>query len=105
MLIFPFRTLILSVFLALFAFQITFSQVVFKEVPDYDVRTSDSLFFDITSTRSIISLNGKWTVRPADDEDAPKVEVNIPSVFEGEGELIFEKEFDLSKSIVSKNAL
>ena len=64
---FPFRSLIFSVVLALFAFQNLFCQVVFREVPDYKIQLSDSLFFDITDTRSVISLNGNWTVRPADD--------------------------------------
>lgn len=105
MVTFPFRSLIYSVVLALFAFHFSFSQVVFKEVPDYKILSTDSLFFDLSKTRSIISLNGKWSVRSADDEDAPKVEVNVPSVFEHEGELIFEKEFELSRSIISQNTL
>ena len=105
MLTFLFRSLVLSGFLTISSFQILFGQVVFKEIPNYEIRSSDSLFFDITPTRSIISLNGKWTVRPAGDEDAPKVEVNVPSVFEGEGELIFEKEFELTRNQVVKNSL
>jgi beta-galactosidase len=105
MLTFLFRSLVLSGFLTISSFQILFGQVVFKEIPNYEIRSSDSLFFDITPTRSIISLNGKWTVRPAGDEDAPKVAVNIPSVFEGEGELIFEKEFELTRNQVVKNSL
>jgi beta-galactosidase len=104
MLTFLFRSLVLSGFLTISSFQL-FGQVVFKEIPNYEIRSSDSLFFDITATRSIISLNGKWTVRPAGDDDAPRVEVNIPSVFEGEGELIFEKEFVLTKNQISKNTL
>ena len=104
MLTFLFRSLVLSGFLTISSFQL-FGQVVFKEIPNYEIRSSDSLFFDITATRSIISLNGKWTVRPAGDEDAAKVEVNIPSVFEGEGELIFEKVFELTRNQVVKNSL
>jgi len=105
MLTFPFRSLVLSGLLTIFAFHFSYSQVVFKEVPDYQIRFADSLFFDLSSTRSIISLNGKWSVHPADDEDAPKVEVSVPSVFEGEGELVFEKEFELSKAMVTQNTL
>ena len=105
MLTFPFRSLVLSGFLALFAFQFSFAQVVFREVPDYKVNLSDSLFFDITQTRSVISLNGKWSVRPADDDEAPAITVSVPSIFEGEGELVFEKEFELSRSIISENTL
>ena len=105
MLTFPFRSLNFSVVLAFFAFQNLFSQVVFREVPDYEMRASDSLFFDITSTRSIISLNGKWKVSPADEEDVPKTTINVPSIFEGEGELVFEKEFELSKTLILTNTL
>jgi len=102
---FPLRSLIYSVVLALFSFQLSFNQVVFKEVPDYKIRLSDSLFFDITQTRSVISLNGNWTVRPANDDDAHKITISVPSVFEGDGELVFEKEFELSKTLISKNTL
>ena len=105
MITFPSRSLILSGFLLIFVYQFSFSQVVFKEVPNYEIRSSDSLFFDITNTRSIISLNGKWSVRPADDEKAANVSINIPSIFEGDGELVFEKEFELSKNQISKSTL
>lgn len=105
MITFPFRPLFLSGLLTLYAFQFSLSQVVFREVPDYKIQITDSLFFDITQTRSVISLNGSWSVRPADDEKAPKVKVGVPSIFEGEGELVFEREFELSKSLISENTL
>jgi len=105
MLTFPFRSLVLSGFLALFALQFSFSQVIFREVPDYKIRLTDSLFFDITQTRSVISLNGKWSVQPADDDKAPKVTVSVPSIFEGEEELVFQKEFELSKAQITENTL
>jgi hypothetical protein len=105
MLIFPIRSLFLSGLLTLFAFQFSLSQVVFREFPEYKIHFSDSLFFDITQTRSVISLNGNWTVRQADEDNAPKIKVNVPSIFEGEGELVFEKEFELSKSLISENTL
>jgi beta-galactosidase len=105
MITFPFRSLFLSGLLTLYAFQFSLSQVVFREVPDYKIQIADSLFFDITQTRSVISLNGSWSVRPANDEKAPKVKVGVPSIFEGEGELVFEREFELSKSLISENTL
>jgi len=104
MVTFPFRSLILSGILALFAFQFSLCQVVFREVPDYKIRLSDSLFFDISQTRSVIVLNGNWSVSPEDDE-AQETNINVPSVFEGEGELIFEKEFELSRSLINENTL
>ena len=105
MLTFPFRSLVLSGFLALFALQFSFSQVIFREVPDYKIRLTDSLFFDITQTRSVISLNGKWSVQPADDDKAQKVMVSVPSIFEGEDELVFQREFELSRTQISESTL
>jgi beta-galactosidase len=105
MVTFPFRSLVLSGFLALFAYHFSFSQVIFREVPDYKIRAEDSLFFDLSESRSIILLNGNWSVRPADDDEAPKISVIVPSIFEGDGELLFEKEFELSKSQILGNTL
>jgi beta-galactosidase len=82
-----------------------FGQVVFKEFPDYQIRSSDYIFFDISETRSIIPLNGEWLVHTADDEDAPKVSVGVPSIFEGKGEFTFEKAFSLTSTQISKNIL
>jgi beta-galactosidase len=84
-------------------FQNSFGQVVFRKIPDYKIRTSDNLFFDITETRSIISLNGSWDVYPANDKNAPKVTVGVPSIFEGNGEFIFEKSFKLTPNQVSSS--
>ncbi|MBE0551610.1 MAG: hypothetical protein IH619_04445, partial [Ignavibacterium sp.] len=66
---------------------------------------TDSLFFDITQTRSVISLNGKWSVQPADDDKAQKVTVSVPSIFEGEDELVFQREFELSRAQISESTL
>lgn len=89
--------LITSLFLFLFL-PLTKAQIVFKELPQYKMAEDDSLFFDISSKRKIISLNGTWKVHPADDEDAQKVSVVIPSIFHGEGELIFEKSFTIPQN-------
>ncbi len=77
-------------------------QVVFRELPEYKIRSTDNLFFDITSTRSIIPLNGKWSVATSDKVEE-KVTVAIPSVFEGTGEFIFEKPFELTKNQLRNN--
>lgn len=84
-------------------FQNSFGQVVFRKIPDYKIRTSDNLFFDITETRSIISLNGSWDVYPANDKNVQKVTVGVPSIFEGNGEFIFEKSFKLTPKQVSSS--
>ena len=67
-----------------------FGQVVFRELPDYKIRSTDNLFFDITTTRSIIRLNGKWTVASSDEEEI-KVSVGIPSIFREPGNLFLKR--------------
>ena len=103
--IFPFRLWMTAVLILLLLHNFSFGQVVFKEYPDYQIRSSDYIFFDISETRSIIPLNGKWLVRPAEDEEAQKVSVGVPCIFEGKGEFIFEKTFTLTPNQVSKNIL
>jgi beta-galactosidase len=105
MVTFPSRSLILIGLFTLFVNQYLFGQVIFRAVPDYQIRATDSLFFDITATRSIISLNGKWSVKPAHDENAPEVTISVPSIFEGEGEFIFEKEFELTQRQIIRNVI
>ena len=78
--------------------QATFSQVIFRDLPNYKINTSDQLFFDITDTREVISLNGNWKVYPADDEKKEKVSIRVPSIFEGKGEFVFEKNFPLTSA-------
>lgn len=87
---------LLIIFLSIFFSGFASSQVIFRELPNYQPNLSDHSFFDITQTRNIILLNGKWKIYNADDEDKNKVTINVPSIFKGNGELIFEKEFRLS---------
>lgn len=86
-------------FLALFT-QSTNCQIVFKELPEYHIKDSDSTFFDINQTRYIIPLDGTWKVYSYDDKDKNMVSVQVPSVFKGNGDLVFEKSFNLSKDQV-----
>jgi beta-galactosidase len=72
--------------------------VIFREFPEYKPNLTDHTFFDITETRDVIMLNGKWSVFSANDGDENKVNITVPSIFEGEGEFIFEREFQLSES-------
>ncbi len=92
---FPKYILLTSIIFFLFL-PFTRAQIVFKELPGYRIADNDSLFLDITPKRNIIPLNGTWKVHPAGDEKAQKVSVTVPSVFHGEGELIFEKSFTIS---------
>ena len=80
------------------------AQILFRELPNYQLPTADSTFLDIGTTRSIISLNGEWSVYPAGSKDK-KVTIGVPSVFRGSGELVFEKEFSLSNNEILKHNL
>ncbi len=86
----------LILFLLLFASQLIFGQIVFKELPRYQMKLSEEEFFDISQTRKIIPLNGIWQVYSANDKEKKRVIVGVPSLFEGDAELVFEKEFSLS---------
>ena len=97
---------LLKVILFVFFSQIFLhSQVIFKDSPKYQIPLSEKSFFDITSTRSIIPLNGKWNVYKAGDKDKKKTSIMVPSVFEGSGSFVFEKEFSLTNTQLTNNIL
>jgi hypothetical protein len=73
-------------------------QIVFRNLPQKDLLVEDSLFLDVGKTRKIQYLHGNWNVYSANSGKIEKVNVEIPSVFEGETDLIFEKSFSLSLS-------
>ena len=81
------------------------SQVIFKDSPKYQIPLSEKTFFDITSTRSIIPLNGNWNVYKADDKEKKKTTIRVPSVFDGSGSFVFEKEFSLNQAQLTNNLL
>lgn len=80
-------------------------QIIFKNLPAKDLVTDDSTFFDVGKTRKILSLHGEWIVYPANSDKNEKVRVEIPSSYEGESELVFEKNFVLTQSDISKHKL
>ena len=80
------------------------AQVVFRELPNYKPNLNDHSFFEITPSRDVILLNGNWKVYPAGEDVAKKVTVNIPSVFEGEGEFVFERGFNLSEKDLNSSS-
>ena len=91
-------------FITLFFSGFSKSQVVFREMPGYKPNLKDHSFFEITQTRDIILLNGKWEVYPSNGDAEKKVTINVPSVFEGEGEFVFEKKFTLSEREIKTNS-
>lgn len=78
------------------------AQVIIKELPLNNSTLNDSLFFDITQSRQLINLNGKWNVYIPGEQDKKKT-VSVPSNFLGTNELIFEKDLKLTQSQVQKN--
>lgn len=81
-----------------------FPQIIFRDLPNYRINTSDLLFFDITETRQIIPLNGTWKLFPKDDPEK-SVNINVPSVFKGSGEFIFNKTFKLTEKQIKENKI
>ena len=73
------------------------AQIVFKELPDYHTKV-DSSFFDITSARKIIPLDGIWKVYPTNNKERKSSEIAVPSIFKGDAELTFEKEFTITQN-------
>jgi len=86
-------------------FQPISGQIIFKNLPQNELSSHDSLFLDIGKTRKILSLHGKWKVYPANSDKIEKISVEIPSAFEGETDLVFEKSFILSTSDISNYKL
>jgi|WetSurMetagenome_2_1015567.scaffolds.fasta_scaffold20345_2 beta-galactosidase len=100
------KSLLHNLFVAAIVFiQPIFSQVIFRDLPNYKINTSDQLFFDITDTREVIPLNGNWKVYPADDDKKEKVSVRVPSLFEGKGEFVFEKSFSITNDQLNNHKI
>ena len=81
----------------------SYAQIIFKELPGYKFNYSEKDLIDITETRSVISLDGRWQVYNANDKEQKRVKVEIPSVFDGDGVLVFEKAFTLTREQISNN--
>lgn len=83
----------------------SFSQVIFNELPRYQINLKDSVFYDINEKRNLILLNGGWQVFQNGDDDRKSVTVNVPSIFNGEAELIFEKDFSIPQDVINQNKM
>ena len=80
-----------------------FSQIVFKEPSDYEKTGARFNFIENSSVRRTIVLNGGWSVYSYEDENKEKTRVRVPSVFEGEGDLVFEKAFEIPSEYYRNN--
>lgn len=89
--------------LIFFPFQSTLAQVVFRELPKSDRGGSVINYIDESAIRTTLHLSGKWNVYFADDSEKIKTGVTVPSLFEGNAELIFEKSFEIDYKTLSQN--
>lgn len=81
-----------------------YPQIVFRDLPNYKINSADLLFFDITETRQLLPLNGQWKVFPK-DEPEKAVNINVPSVFHGSGEFVFQKKFTLNEQQIKSHKI
>ncbi len=80
-----------------------FSQIIFREIQNYEISSMKLDFYQSSSTRERIALNGIWEVYKASDKDMKKTSIKVPSVFEGNEILIFEKKFELNEIEIKNN--
>lgn len=100
---FPKLFLFFIVYIAIILPHFSYPQIIFKELPGYKFNYSEKDLLDITETRNIISLDGRWQVYHTNDKEQKRVKIDIPSIFEGDGVLVFEKAFTLTKEQISNN--
>ncbi|MCX8106432.1 MAG: hypothetical protein N3D80_11240, partial [Ignavibacterium album] len=81
-----------------------YPQIVFRDLPNYRINSADLLFFDITDTRQLLPLNGQWKVFPQDEQEKA-VNINVPSVFQGSGEFVFQKKFTLNEQQIKNHKI
>lgn len=104
MAVFPFR--IVSTIFAIFLLGISaYPQIVFQELPATLNDAKKLEYLEKSPTRSIILLNGTWKVFKAGEDGNNSVSVKVPSQFEGEIPLVFEKRFSLSEQELNSSVI
>ncbi len=73
-------------------------QAKFTTAEGLALRDGDLNYLERSETRKTISLAGGWSVRFADEPEGTARQVTIPSSFESESELIFEKTLPFTPS-------
>lgn len=92
-----------TVLLLLFISKTIQPQIIFKELPHYAVSEKDLNFIENSSVRKTMLLNGPWKVYNFKDEEKKKALVGVPSHFEGNAEVVYEKYFEISKNELANN--
>lgn len=97
-------SLFFFVLLLLFAAVDSPAQIVFRELPADEITDVSLDYLQTSSVRQKILLNGEWEVYSVDDEEKNKIPVIVPSVFEGDAEIVFEKALSFSDAFIQANA-
>lgn len=97
------KFILFTVLLLLFNSKTIQPQIIFKELPLYTVTEKDLNFLEDSSVRKTILLNGPWKVYNFKDEEKKKAVVTVPSHFEGNAEVVYEKYFEISKNELENN--
>ena len=102
---FPFRSFLLCITISLTFYNFSFSQIVFKEPAFHNLEEADPSFLQQNDKLQIISLNGDWKIYTPDDDEITKLKIKVPSVFYGDGNIVYEKSFNVSKNQITSNQL
>ncbi|MBA4250355.1 MAG: hypothetical protein C0425_02300 [Chlorobiaceae bacterium] len=97
------RKTLFFIFLFIFSLKLSFSQIFVRDLPNYTLNTDQLRFLEKSSVRNILLLNGKWEIYSADDEEKEKTTIFVPSIFEGDAELVFEKKFEITSEQLNNN--
>lgn len=92
----------LNTIIILLSISFSYSQIIFRELPNNLNNKSSDKFTPYNSNSEMIPLTGKWDVVPADDPDY-RFSINIPSIFEGEGSFVYKKKFSLTEKQIKNN--
>jgi len=90
-------------FLLLFVFSTIYSQIKIKELPADNSFQADSVNFSSTLTRKIIPLNSDWKVY-VEDSKASSVTVSVPSKFNSDKSIIYQRVLNIDTSLVANNS-
>ena len=75
-------------------------QIVFRSIPNYSISTQDLNYIENSNIRQKILLNGEWQVYVDKEKEKNRVSVIVPSIYEGNEDLVFEKSITLRKESV-----
>ncbi|NOX64853.1 MAG: hypothetical protein GXO85_03415 [Chlorobi bacterium] len=89
-------------FLLLFIFSTSYSQIKIKELPVDNSYQVDSVNFSNTLTRKIIPLNSDWKVF-VEDSKTSSVNISVPSKFNSDKSIIYQRVLGIDTSWISNH--